>query len=135
MIDRSIWVKRPFRSWSEPVVIIQLRRCVSIRGRAEAGHDVSIVPDPDRDDLTDPAVANQLASLLVVRPRALLGAGLDDPAMATGDVDHPSSFAEKERERFLDVHVLAARTRHHGHQGMPVIGGRDDHRVDVAVIE
>ena len=32
---------------------------------------------------------------------------LDDPLVPRGDVDHPTAFARKERERFFDIDVLA----------------------------
>ena len=135
VVDRPVGVVRPLGGGAEPHVVIKSRRRLAVGGRAEAGHDVAVVPHPDRDDLADPAAADQLASFLVVRPGALLGADLNDPVVPPGDVDHPPPLARKERERLLDIHVLARRTGHHGHQGVPVVGRRDDHRVNVVVVE
>ena len=124
-----------FGRGTEPEVVVEPGRRLAVGRRAEAGHDVAVGPHPDRDDLADVAALDQLARLLVVRPRPLLGADLDDPLVPPGDVDHPPPLADEQAQRLLDVHVLARRAGHHGHQGVPVVGRRDDHRVDVAVVE
>jgi hypothetical protein len=93
------------------------------------------VPHPHRRDLTNPPRLNQLASALVVRARSLLRARLDDAVVPAGDLNHPAPFAREKREWFLDVNILSRGTRHHGHQGVPVVWRGYDHRIDVALIE
>ena len=44
-------------------------------------------------------------------------------------------FAQHERQRLLDVDVLAGAQRRDGHERVPVIGRGDDHRVDVLAVE
>ena len=70
-----------------------------------------------------------------MRAGALLRADLHDALVPPGDLDHPPPFARKQRQRFLDVDILARGACHHGHQRVPVVGRRNDHRVDLAVIE
>ncbi len=70
-----------------------------------------------------------------MRTRPLLGSHLDDPLAPASDIDHPSSFTHKQTQWFLDVDILTGCTGHHGHQGVPVVGGRDDDRIDVAIVE
>ena len=78
---------------------------------------------------------DQLARLGVMWPRALLRARLHDAFVPARDVDHPAPFAHEERERLFDIHVLARGAGHHGVQRVPMIGRRDDHRIDIAVLE
>ena len=132
---RSVGVVRPLRGGTEPHVVIKSGRRLAVGRRAEAGHDVAVMPHPHRHDLADPAAADQLARSLVMRPRALLGPDLNDPVVPPGDVDHPAPLARKQRERFLDIHVLARRTGQHRHERMPVVGRRDHHSVNVVVVE
>ena len=94
-----------------------------------------IGPHPHRDDLADVPVPDQLAGPLVVRPRALLRADLHDALVPSGHVDHPPPLADEQRQRLLDVDVLARGAGQHRHQGVPVVGRRDDDRVHVAVVE
>jgi hypothetical protein len=66
---------------------------------------------------------------------ALLRADLDDAPVPAGDVEHPAALAGEERDRLLDVDVLAGGAGHHGHQGVPVVGRGDRDDVDVLAVE
>ncbi len=50
-------------------------------------------------------------------------------------LDHAPAFAHRQRERLLDVHILAGVACHDRLDGMPVVGRGDDHRVDVFLVE
>ncbi len=75
--------------------------------------------------------AQESRRALVVLPGSLLRADLHDPPMARRRGDHPVALAHDVRQRLLDVDVLAGRARHDRHQRVPVVGRRDDDRVDV----
>ena len=70
-----------------------------------------------------------------MRGAPLLRPHLDDAVVAAGGVDHHAPFADRQRERLLDVDVLAGLARHDGRDRVPVIGGADDDGVDVLAIE
>jgi hypothetical protein len=70
-----------------------------------------------------------------VRSAALLRADLDNPPMPDSNLLHPLAFANKQRQRFFDIHILAGGTAQHREQCVPVIGSGDNDGVDVPGIE
>ena len=73
------------------------------------------------------ARGDDLLALNVVRPAALLGTGLHDPAALLHGLDLLGTFLEGVGHRFLDVDVLPRGERIEEHLFVPVVGGRDDH--------
>ena len=65
----------------------------------------------------------------------LLRPDLHHAAVPECNVNHPSPLPDEQRERLLDVDVLARGAGQHGHERVPVIRGRDNHRIDLPVIE
>jgi hypothetical protein len=70
-----------------------------------------------------------------VRRAALLGTDLHDALGARCDLLHPFALADKEVQRLFHVDVLPRVAREHHLQGVPVIGRRCDHRVNVLALE
>ena len=68
-------------------------------------------------------------------PAALLGAGLHDLFRRFDDPDHLRAFGDAVGDRLLDVDVLARRDGVERHRLVPVIGGADDDRVDLPIVE
>src|SRR5207248_7879713 len=66
---------------------------------------------------------------------ALLGAVLDDPAVAAGGLDGDPALVDVVAARLLDVDVLAGLAGPDGHQGVPVVRRGDRDRIDVLVLE
>ena len=56
---------------------------------------------------------------------------MDDPAAGLGGLDHAAPFMDGERERLLDIDVLAGIARVDRHQRVPMVGAGDDDGVDV----
>ena len=106
-------------------------------GRAEARHDVAVrAACATLMHLADVAAADQLRSLLdSACPERCCVPTCTTRLYRRAAVDHPAAFADEERQRLLDVHVLARRAGHHGHERVPVVGRRDDHGVNVFVVE
>jgi hypothetical protein len=48
-------------------------------------------------------------------------------------LEHPLAFVDENRERLLDVDVLAGRAGHDGEHGMPMVGGGHHHAIDIFV--
>ena len=69
-----------------------------------------------------------------LRTAALLAA-LHDPFGAADRGDHVEAFVDRVRHRLLDVHILAGFHRVDGHPGVPVIGRRDDHRIERLILQ
>jgi hypothetical protein len=67
--------------------------------------------------------------------RPLLGAGLNDALVFASRFGNGAALADVMRERLLNVHVLAGFACENGGAGVPVIGGRDQHRIDIAQFE
>ena len=70
-----------------------------------------------------------------MRRAALLRAHLDDAVVRRAAFDHHAAFADRQRERLLDVDVLAGLAGHDRRQRMPVIGRADDDGIDVVAVE
>ncbi len=66
---------------------------------------------------------------------ASLGAYLDDTLIALGRIHHGPSLNDGFARRFFYVHVLTGGTGIDHHQGMPMVWGSDDDRIDVLLIE
>src|SRR5262249_50631036 len=78
---------------------------------------------------------DQLARPLIVRPGALLRADLNNALVSPGRVNHPAAFADEKRQGLFDVNILTGLAGEHGLQSVPVVGRRDDHRVNVFAIK
>jgi len=86
-------------------------------------------------DSAEPARLHQFASPDDVRHAPLLHADLHDPRMLGERIEDDFIFRHVVRERLLDIDILAGRHGRHGDRDMPVIGRRDQDRVNVLVIE
>jgi len=53
----------------------------------------------------------------------------------SSNAGHPTALLDENGQRLFDVDVLAGGAGHHGHQGVPVIGGADDNGLQVRVVE
>ena len=66
---------------------------------------------------------------------ALLRAGLHDPLVLAGRIDHRAAFGDHQRQRLLAIDVLAALAGGDRRQCVPVVGRGDRHRVDVLAVQ
>ena len=64
-----------------------------------------------------------------------LRADLHDALVATRGFDHQPALAQVVRRRFFDVDVLAGVAGENGRGRVPMIGGGDEHGVDVLVLQ
>ena len=135
MVDRAVQVVRPLRRRTEPHVVIQLGRRRSVGRIAETRRDVPKVARLDRYQFPNPAGANQLAGPLIMGPGTLLRADLDHSLVSPRRRNHPAPFAHEQRQRLFHIHVFSRRAGQHRHQCMPVVGRRDDHGIDIFVLE
>jgi hypothetical protein len=81
------------------------------------------------------AIAHELDSFGQQPTAACLRAHLHDPIAPARRLDHPPAFDDVVADGFLDVDILAGLAGQDGHQRVPVVGRRDRHRIDVAVVE
>ena len=123
----------------EPAEVIHVpvlgRERLLADGPGEPGRDVPARGEPDAAQLADVAAADQIDAPLVVGARPLLGSDLDDATVMAGRLDHPPSLAHDVGQGLLHVDVLARRAGQHRHGRVPVVGGGDDHRVDVRPVQ
>ena len=117
------------RGRAEPHLVVEIWRDRLRRGIAGSTGCLR-QDDLDRLELADPAVADEFGHAMVDRDRAILGAGLKDPAVAAHGFDQDLAFVDGERRLFA-LHILAGAEGEHADQGVPVIGGGDHDRVDV----
>jgi len=89
----------------------------------------------NKADLTQAAGVDDLFRQDVVVPTALLGAGRHDPAGLLHARQQLVSFRQVVGHRFLDIDVFAGRHRLQCHRRVPVVGGGDQHGVDVAAVQ
>ncbi len=64
-----------------------------------------------------------------------MGSDLHDAVVLAGSVDHRAAFHERDRQRLLDVDVLARLAGGDHLDRVPVVGGGDHDGVDVLAIE
>ena len=67
--------------------------------------------------------------------RTLLGADGHDLVVLAGRCDHRLPLGYVVSDRLFDVDVLAGHHRLDRRQGVPVVGGGDDDRIDIFAIE
>ena len=82
-------------------------------------------------DVPDPAGADEFRGIAAEGSGAPMDSHLDDTLGLIRDLDHAAPFANSERERFLDIHVLAGKAGIDCHQGMPVVWRGDHHSVNI----
>ena len=87
--------------------------------------------DVDLLDVANVAVAYQFAGETEIPGRALLTAGLKDPAVSPSGVDHLTAFANGQAERFFAIDVFAGPHGQDGHGRVPMIRRRDQDSVDI----
>ena len=121
------------RRGAEPLVVIE------IGGHGHFGLDVArrVFGQTDEDflDLSDAAVANQLAGQAELYVGALLTAQLQDSASPLHDVGHLAAFGDGERRRLLQIDVLAGERGFHGGLRVPVVRRADADGVDALIGE
>ena len=118
---------------SEPGLVVEFRGRSGVRRPVAGG--AGVVPAGDPAHGADLAVADIGAGMIGGGLRASLSADLHHAPVAFGSLHHGAAFFDGQTRRLLDVDVLAGLARHHGHQGVPVIGRGDEDRVHVLVFE
>jgi hypothetical protein len=134
VIQAAGLVEGHLRRRTEPHVPLRRRQGRTDR-LGESRHDVAERADTRAPHLADVTAAKKRARALVMRARALLRADLDDAFVRARRVQHPFAFAVGMRQRFLDVDILARCARQNRHQRVPMVGRRDDDRVDVGTLQ
>ena len=84
--------------------------------------------------LPDPAVADQLARAVELRPgieAALLRTDLEDASRFRHRVRHLAPLRDRQRRGLLQVDMFARLDRVYGQNGVLVVGRRDDDRIDI----
>ncbi len=93
-------------------------------------------PRAHERDLADlPGVEILLLRLQIVPARSLLHAHLADAVVHPRRLDDRRALLDRQRQRLLDVDVLAGRQRVERDWTVPVIRHGDEHRVDVLLVE
>ncbi len=88
-------------------------------------------PDFDPFDLTDPAVANQIASQPKLPAAPLLGARLQHLSCFSLYLDQSFALVNGQGQRFLAIDVFPCLHGADGHQGVPVVDRTANHRVNI----
>jgi len=85
--------------------------------------------------LADGAVPDQGAGFPEFGTGTLLGAGLNNPLVLPGGVDHAAAFHDGQRQRLLAVDVLPRLTGVNGHQGVPMVRDGDDDPIEILALQ
>jgi hypothetical protein len=117
------------RGGAEPAVIVQALRHGFLLEDRFGGEAAQL--GADEPDVADPTVADDGCGAAESGLRALLGSGLDDPPRAAGDIYHGATLDDGKGHRLLAIDILAGLHRGDGHGGVPVVGGGDEHDVQV----
>ena len=126
-------IERPLRSWAEPAVVIRSarRRAVGLRllDRASLRR-----PCASHLDLADDSVLEQLSGFLRHGTASHLTALLHNSAVFLRGGDDQRPFVEDVRDWLFDVAVLSRRHRRQRDRRVPMMRRRDDHGIDVLVL-
>ena len=120
---------------AEPEIPVESRGRIAVGRRAPSRILVLVVPDFHFRNLAQFARTDDLHRLLVVLAAVLLRADLHDAMVLLGGLNHGAAFTDGVRQRLLNVHILAGLAGVDRGQGMPVLVGRHDHRLDVLDLE
>ena len=125
-----------FGGGAKPAIVIDVGRCLAVRVPTHPGRaDIFEVPGLDPEDLAKLARADDLDGLLKMGRRTLLSADGHDLVVLAGRCDHRLPLGYVVSDRLFDVDVLAGHHRLDRRQGVPVVGGGDDDRIDIFAIE
>ncbi len=121
---------------AKPAIVIDVGRCLAVRIPTHPGRaDVFVVPGLDPEDLAELARADDLDGLLKMGRGTLLGADGHDLVVLAGRGDHRLALGHIVPDRLFHVDVLAGHHRLDRRQGVPVVGSRNNDRVDILAIE
>ena len=134
IIMEAIRIERPIRSRPQPQIVV------------DAGRNLRILPEPDRFALMDrPGLgqmyAPQFSALHIfdrrqkMRAGSLLQARLNDAAVFSPRGHHGRPFGESMRYRLFDIYVFSRFAGENRHQGVPVVGSGDYHRVQGRIVQ
>ena len=89
----------------------------------------------DGVNLAEPAAAGEFRGEAEIIDVAPLGAGLEHPPVTVHGIRQFLALADGHAARFLAINVLARLGSENGGQRMPMVAGRDQHRIDVLAAE
>src|ERR1017187_4622895 len=121
------------RRAAQPGIVVQVRRHRHFRGLRSRG----IARQTYLHVLHFPyaSVSHQLASPVKLLPRTLLRPDLKNPLGRSHRVAHVPALGNRQRSRFLQVHILARAHRVHGQNCVLVVRRRDHHGIHVLIRE
>ena len=123
----------PHRGRPRPELVVERRGRRDLAGVLGV-HQREVAVGLDVADATQLARPKDLVPRLDQVGRAApLRAHLHDPAVAPRGRDHGLPLHHVHADRLLDVHVGPGLDRRDRGQGVPVVGGADDHEVEVAL--
>jgi hypothetical protein len=93
------------------------------------------VPALHEHHLANVPALDQFDNLPEVRRRPLLAAGLDHAPVVARGLDHAAALLDGVRQRLFAVDVFAGLAGQDGGDGVPVVGSRDEDRVDILAIQ
>ena len=131
----AVGVERPLRGGTEPPVVVDALGRLAVGHVGHRGQPVHVGPRAHAADAPERPAVHELDGLGPVRPAALPLPALHDPAVVAGGGGHDLALVDRVGQRLLDVDVLAGGAGVDQLQAVPVVGGADDHRVEVVVLE
>ncbi len=131
LVVTSLGVVRFPRGGSQPHIIVETFRHRLGRPGRLARPVVSRDSHSHGVQFSYPAVDEKLAGFAELATGALLGACLEDPAIAFYFVHEGPAFGNCQSQRLFAVDILAGTNCGDGRRDMPVIGRRDRDRVDI----
>ena len=86
-------------------------------------------------DLADAALADKFGRFPAKIGRAPVNANLHDAPVAPRGLQHGATFRHAQRERLLDIDILARGASFDHLERVPVVGGADDHGIHILQFE
>jgi hypothetical protein len=131
----AVGVERASGRGAEPHRVVHALRGLRVRLHRHRLHPALVGPDLDQADVAQVTRPHHLQRLLVVGTAALPLADLHHPVRSPGRGQHDVCLLDGVGEGLLHVNVLARVQGVDQHQAVPVVGGSDDHGVDVLVVQ
>ena len=134
--DAAIAVVGVVGSGSKPKIPVEPSRGIGVGRIAHAGgRAIAVNPRLGKRDLSDFSALHQFDRFLEMFTGTLLGADLHDAVVFRHSLHHLAALGQRVRERLFDIDILARFAGHDHGDGVPMVRGCNDHRLNVFVVE
>ena len=135
IIMETIRIKRTLRSRSQPHVVIDTSRRVTIRLDRQGRLAILIGPHLHGTDTPDSSLLQIIGRLIPMRVTTLPLPHLDNPVILTGRLHHQVTLFNRIGKRLLHINIFSRLARPHSRQTMPMVRRTDDDYIHILIVD